>query len=355
MNQNQNPGHSGFQNPAWLLALKEEREKLQLLMSGNIFIRMFLGLLDRWQPPENIREQCENIKKQYMEKVLHTVFFFGRLNQRQMRPNEFLDNDTFKHLQKMFPLSFQQYSTHLPSLTPYSIVLQFGSEVAGCRTRNEMESFLREFNKTVENAVNSTPDLSFSNYTFKAAVVAYSSYREPGKPQNEAGFPLFYGASLSCKGWIEKMIMISILCLRTWHKAVAFAVYHGKDSLAIVFPEEVQCCAFYYKNGDFLEKAPCVNCRTMYRVDFQPSTGDNREKVGWPHGNCAENECLSKLLLGVPRLQERLTTTHSPQQPNDYTAIEKEFADIIEGDVRNQLKGLLQKKGFPRDLQYFEP
>lgn len=61
------------------------------------------------------------------QQVLHTVFFFGRLNQRQMRPNEFLDSKTFQRLQEKYPRSFQEYDTHLPSLTPYSILLQFVS------------------------------------------------------------------------------------------------------------------------------------------------------------------------------------------------------------------------------------
>ncbi len=52
---------------------------------------------------------------------------------------------------------------------------------------------------------------------------------------------------------MEKKIMISILCLRMWHKAVAFAVYHGQDNQAIVFPDEVKCRAFCYSNGAFTE------------------------------------------------------------------------------------------------------
>ena len=76
-----------------------------------------------------------------MEKVLHAVFFFGRLNRRQMTPDDFLEPSFSQRLQQKYPQSFQQYSTHLPSLTPYSILLQFGNEVAGCRTQNEMESF----------------------------------------------------------------------------------------------------------------------------------------------------------------------------------------------------------------------
>lgn len=257
-------------------------------ISGNLFIKQFLHLLTRLKPAENITEQ-------YMEKVLHAVFFFGRLNRRQMTPDDFLEP------------SFSQ------RLEP-------------------------------------------SEFIFRAAVVAYSFYKEP---QKEAGFPLFYGASLSCKGLTEKKIMISILCLRMWHKAVAFAVYHGQDNQAIVFPDEVKCRAFCYSNGAFTEKPPCVNCKMMYHVAFQPFEGDNRENVQWPHGNCAENECLSKLLQGVPGLQERVVSTdtsviHNPPQ-NTYQAIEQEFANSIEANLTNQLIMLLQTKNFPHLLQFFEP
>lgn len=89
-------------------------------ISGNLFIKQFLHLLTRLKPAENITEQ-------YMEKVLHAVFFFGRLNRRQMTPDDFLEPSFSQRLQQKYPQSFQQYSTHLPSLTPYSILLQFVS------------------------------------------------------------------------------------------------------------------------------------------------------------------------------------------------------------------------------------
>ncbi|XP_031454839.1 uncharacterized protein LOC116232550 isoform X2 [Phasianus colchicus] len=353
MDQNQGPGHAAGQDRSRILARKEEKDKFQLQISGNLFIKQFLELLTRWQPAENIR-------KQYMEKVLHTVFFFGRLNQRQMRPNEFLDSQSFQRLQEKYPRSFQEYDTHLPSLTPYSILLQFGNEVAGCSTQEEMESFLHEFNSAVQITIeHRVPILKPNEFIFRATVVTYSFYREPRKPKNEAGFPLFYGASLSCKGLMEKKIMISILCLKIWHRAVAFAVYHGQDNLAIVFPDGVQCQAFRYSNGTFIEKPPCVNCRMMYHVDFQPYEGDTRENVPWLRGNCAENESLSKLLQGVLGLQERVVSTdtsminNSPQ--NTYQAIEEEFENNIEPNLRDQLIRLLQHKNFPHHLQFFEP
>lgn len=61
------------------------------------------------------------------QQVLHAVFFFGRLNQRQIRPSEFLLFQPFQNLQENYPRSFQEYNTHLPTMTPYSILLQFVS------------------------------------------------------------------------------------------------------------------------------------------------------------------------------------------------------------------------------------
>lgn len=61
------------------------------------------------------------------QQVLHAVFFFGRLNQRQIIPSEFLLFQPFQNLQENYPRSFQEYNTHLPTMTPYSILLQFVS------------------------------------------------------------------------------------------------------------------------------------------------------------------------------------------------------------------------------------
>ncbi|XP_052543540.1 uncharacterized protein LOC128082905 isoform X3 [Tympanuchus pallidicinctus] len=294
------------------------------------------------------------------QQVLHAVFFFGRMNQRQIEPNEFLLSQPFQNLKENYPRSFQEYNTHLPTTSPYSILLQFGKEVAGCNTQEEMESFLHEFNSAVEIAIHlQAHRMSPSEFVFRAAVVAYSFYREPKEPENKASFPIFYGASVSCRGMMEKKIMISILCLRTWHKAVAFAVYHGQDNLVIVFPDEVQCRAFCYSNGVFIEKPPCVNCKMMYHVNFQPYEGDTRENVPWPHGNCAENESLSKLLQGTTGLQEKVVSKdtsviNNPPQ-NNYQAIEQEFENNIQQNLRNQLIRLLQNKNLPHRLQFFEP
>lgn len=55
------------------------------------------------------------------------MFFFGRLHKRMVQPIDFLGPKMCQILQAKFPRPFEQYSTHLPSLTPYSILLQFVS------------------------------------------------------------------------------------------------------------------------------------------------------------------------------------------------------------------------------------
>ncbi|KAM9177494.1 uncharacterized protein V3H86_010260 [Mergus octosetaceus] len=314
-------------------------------MSGNLFIKQFFKLLHQKKP-------AEDIKKHYIEKVLHAVFFFGRVHKRMVNPVDFLGPKVCQSLQAKFPRPFEQYSTHLPCLTPYSILLQFGTEVVGCSTQEQMESFLCDFNKTLQEELEQETNLKPSEFVFRAAVVAFSIYREP---KDGAATPLFYGASLSCSGLLERKIMIAILCIQTWHKAVAFAVHHGEHNLAIVFPDGVQSRAFYYTDGAFVEKQPCVKCTKMFHVDFQPPADSAMENSRWLYGNCAENESLSKLLQGIPGLQERVVSTHTPPQPNTYQAIEQEFADIIENSFRNHLVQLLhEKRSFSHlPLQFF--
>ncbi|XP_068511426.1 uncharacterized protein [Anas acuta] len=341
----QGPGHAAVQDAQRMLAEQEEWRKSQLQMSGNLFIKQFLKLLTQ-------KRLAEDIKKHYIEKVLHAVFFFGRLHKRMVNPVDFLGPTTCQIMQAKFPRPFEQYSTHLPSLTPYSILLQFGTEEAGCSTQEQMESFLRDFNETLQEELEQETNLKLSQFVFRAAVISFSIYRDPG---DGAATPLFYGASLSCSGLLERKIMIAILCLQTWHKAVAFAVHHGENDLAIVFPDGVQSRAFYYMHGAFVEKEPCVKCRKMFKVDFRPPAGSATENSRWPYGNCAENESLSKLLQGVPGLQERVVSTHTPPQPNTYQAIEQEFADVIENSFRRHLVQLLQERHFfsHLPLQFF--
>lgn len=59
--------------------------------------------------------------------MLHAVFFFGRVHKRVVEPTDFLGPAFCQTLQAKFPRPFQQYGTHLPGLTPYSILLQFVS------------------------------------------------------------------------------------------------------------------------------------------------------------------------------------------------------------------------------------
>lgn len=63
------------------------------------------------------------------------MFFFGRVHKRMVKPVDFLGPKICQILQAKFPRPFEQYSSHLPSLTPYSILLQFVSIPTSARLR----------------------------------------------------------------------------------------------------------------------------------------------------------------------------------------------------------------------------
>ncbi|XP_068770262.1 uncharacterized protein [Struthio camelus] len=328
------------------MAEQEERSRSHLRISGFVFIKEFLALMCVWRKPRDVVNR-------YVEKVLHAVFFFGKVHRIPVAPSEFLEPSLCTALQARFPRPFDQCGTHLPSMTPYSILLEFGTKEAGCSTKEKMEAFLIKFNEALQKAMeDGTPALKPSEFTFRAAVVAHSFYSDV---QEGTGSPLFFGASLSCKGRVEREIMISVSCMRTWHKAVAFAVYNAKYGLAVVFPDGVQSRAFWYHKGEFKEKQPCLICNKMFQnVDFRPPLDDAKKPL-WPHGNCAENESLSNLLLGVQGLQERVVSTHASLTPNTYMSIEQNFTAFMEEDFRNRLIQLLQESNFPhQSLQFFE-
>ncbi|KAK2864596.1 hypothetical protein Q7C36_003750 [Tachysurus vachellii] len=85
----------------------------------------------------------------------------------------------------------------------------------------------------------------------------------------------YYGASLSCRTGNSKRILIDTSCLKTWHELESHAV-----------------------------------------MSFYPE-----DKGDHPYGNCAERECLSKLLLKNPGIHtsgntnlRRLTTARLTEQ-----------------------------------------
>ncbi|XP_037769782.2 uncharacterized protein LOC114020301 [Chelonia mydas] len=328
---------------------QKEKSRSNLLKSGFQFIDRFVELL------KEMEDVPKDTKKKYLQKMLHAIFFFGQIHAIPIEPREFLPEshqDTFRCL---YPAPFQQCTTHLPTKTPYSILLDYVTEVKRFTTPQELMSFLQSFNAQLWNQSPEGPHaLNATEFTFTASVIACCFYSDP---QGGTDLHHFYGASLSCKGLHERRIMIELSSIKTWHKAMAYAVHHGNTGLAITFPEGVWSQAFQFnvEEQKYQEKSPCGKCQQMFRnVNFwpppnTPATGDK-----WQYGNCAEVESLSKLLLGTRVVEEGVRSTRTPPLPNSYEAIERDFTTSIEEDIKKSLIKRLRSRQFKaKTLQFF--
>ncbi|KAH1182686.1 hypothetical protein KIL84_004178 [Mauremys mutica] len=189
------------------------------------------------------------------------------------------------------------------------------TEVKRFTTIQELTSFLQSFNAQLWNeSPEGSHALNATEFTFSASVITCCFYDDP---QGGADLQRFYGASLSCKGRHERCIMIELSSVKTWHKAMAYAVHHGATGPAITFPEGVWSQAFQFnvKEQKYQEKSPCKKCQHMFRnVNFwppaRPIAPTNGDK--WQYGNCAEVESLSKLLLGTRVVEEGVRSTRTP-------------------------------------------
>lgn len=123
----------------------------------------------------------------------------------------------------------------------------------------------------------------------------------------------YFGASLGCKTDNAKSIMIFSSCINTWHMYVSYAVMsftYTQESNGLMFPEDVKCQAFLrnWQDNTYKEISPCKNCQNMFNLP-----GEDTEKKHYPYGNCAETECLSKLLLQDNIIQENTKITSYTQ------------------------------------------
>ncbi|CAM5155363.1 unnamed protein product [Eretmochelys imbricata] len=266
------------------------------------------------------------------------------------RPDDYIMslNGSYEGLCHRLLESSHRYSDQL--LFNYSV-----TEVKRFTTPQELMSFLQSFNAQLWNQSLEEPHaLNATEFTFTATVIACCFYSDP---QGGTDLHHFYGASLSCKGLHERRIMIELSSIKTWHKAMAYAVHHGDTGLAITFPEGVWSQAFQFnvEEQKYQEKSPCGKCQQMFRnVNFwpppnTPATGDK-----WQYGNCTEVESLSKLLLGTRVVEERVRSTRTPPLPNSYEAIERDFTNSIEEDIKKSLINRLLSRQFKaKTLQFF--
>lgn len=61
--------------------------------------------------------------------MLHSIFFLGYIYDSQLTPSKFIPNHELQTvMEKTFPETFKKYKSHLPTRTPFSILLNMVSQ-----------------------------------------------------------------------------------------------------------------------------------------------------------------------------------------------------------------------------------
>ncbi|XP_017337203.1 uncharacterized protein LOC108272889 isoform X2 [Ictalurus punctatus] len=252
----------------------------------------------------------------HIDEMLHSIFFLGYIYNPKLTPSEFFRKSTIDKLKELFPESsqnltlelkdelmelfpepFEKYKSHLPTRTPFSILLNMMEILYGTedKIKENLQLLLKELKFPYP--LHKSGDEYQHYYTLEATVicVCYSETHLQKK---------YYGASLSCRLRKAKRILIDLSCLKTWHEFVSHAVMSftsGDRYNGITFPESVKCQAYIrdWNENVYRKRRPCLNCAQLFNLQDA-----DLGSVNHPYGNCAETECLSKLLCDNKDIRE---------------------------------------------------
>lgn len=166
--------------------------------------------------------------------------------------------------------------------------------ICRCEEEEGIKSFLLHFLNALDLPPRIKGESNYTNYyTLEASTIALCYNETPGLRRPVK----YYGASLSCRGEREKNFMINWSCLHVWHDYVSYAVLsfrHDEQGNGIRFPVTVKCSAFYRnpQTNFYEDRRPCKNCGDLFSL-----SNPEMDRNDFPYGNCAETECLSKLIF----------------------------------------------------------
>ncbi|KAM5135115.1 uncharacterized protein ACMZJ9_017731 [Mantella aurantiaca] len=316
----------------------EENQKKTIIVSGKHFIKVFQKLL------KETTAKSED-KFLYLQRVYHSIFFFGHINRLQIKPEEFITNKKREALKEKFPKPFQEYNTHLPRQTPYSILLEYITKIYG----GDHESILEELEKRNKDLLDNCYDdegnkLSAKNFSLSAPVIAHSCFKDSCNDSEN----IAYGSSLAYKGSVPSRIMIAISALFVWDKVISYAVRCGDNGCGIKFPLGVCCYAYQFdtKTHKYQRIPPCVKCFTMFIVKFDPTYAKTDKQEDWRYGNCAETESLSNLLNYNEDMRDRVFTLDNNEEAMNRDTIIERFAEEHEGPLMKEVNKLLESRRF---------
>ncbi|XP_045077973.1 uncharacterized protein LOC121571879 isoform X1 [Coregonus clupeaformis] len=267
--------------------------------------------------------------KQFVDEMLQSIFFLGRINNPQYTPNDILGDDYEIMMNEKFPGPFESYERKLPKRTPFSCVLDM---VASSFGPDEIQQKLSEIATEIGNQDRSLRNTSSKEHKFTSSTICISESEE-----------CYYGASMSCKGKIPGQIMIAVSCLHTWHYGVSNAVMTYKPDRnkrnnfdgTMQLPQCVKCQAFNVMSGE--EMSPCKSCVDLFGL----KTSAQSDKKRWAHGHCAEAESLSKLLY--------------EEEEIEVARVEDEMREQVMAEVTAHLEANLRLSNFDWDSSYYTP
>ncbi|XP_052375534.1 uncharacterized protein LOC118383427 isoform X2 [Oncorhynchus keta] len=241
---------------------------------------------------EKNEESLKSSGTAFIGQLLHSIFFLGHIHDVRLLPNDFFESQAVKdELETRFQMAFHNYMSP-PRQTPFSILLTLAVRICGHENEDKIQENLLSFLEALKLPPKIKGESNYTNYyTLEATVIAVCYNETPGvlRPVK------YYGASLSCRGERARRIMINQSCLNVWHNYVSYAVlaFRHEQRNGIIFPGTVKCRAFYrnHKTNCYEARRPCKNCGDLFSLS-NPDT----VRKDFPYGNCAETECLSKLI-----------------------------------------------------------
>lgn len=321
------------------IRLNKEEQRENIVTSGNLFIIAFKNLLVN-------AEARKEVMGHYMERVLHSIFFFGQINTPPILPEEFLPGRQEEQFRNIFPKPFSEYNNHLPHYTPYSILLEFLTE--SLKSKEDPHAFMEvlvALNTSLWKDHESQPIAN--DFAFTASVVTYCCVKDS---DNAKVLKKAYGSSMSCKGKVQRKIMIAISALHVWDRAVSYAVCCAGKGPPITFPQQVHCNAYRFNTNrekGYENIPPCTKCNKMYRVDFNPEYHEHTRREDWEYGNCAENESFSRLLHSHRDVREEICIRDdNGEKLMNREDIENKFKDEYEDETRRTVRQLLTSRKF---------
>ncbi|MBN3292365.1 ZC11A protein, partial [Polypterus senegalus] len=318
--------------------------------------------------------------KMYIKEMMHAVLFLLHINMPSIQPNEVMPEKMLETLTKLYHDVFYMYKTHLPLRSPYSVLLDLVVESFNHDEEMDILDCLWGLNeKMLIPRVKNEEQMCGNDFAFASRVISYC-YFEDVITNNRT--KKYFGASIACKGKVQREILIDVACMRTWNQKVAIGVTTAtiKGNKPLLLPPNVHSTAYRMKNNPlwrngnevvrsletssseqadlklrpmegYLPMPPCNRCLEIFpNITFNPTRMEDNHPPKWEHGNCAECESVSKLLNADRSLDMRVAIPSDSRFcaniPCSSIILFRTFFDLLMHERKKRLITNLKKTKF---------